>query len=432
MKQPDVTVVIPTRDRRASLHRALNALARQHFAASRFEVMVAVDGDADATASYLATLDLPYHLTVVGSLTARGAAAARNEGAAAAQGELLVFLDDDIEAEPGLVGAHVRAHHDGAHVTVGYLRPVLAGGQDGFFAAALRGWWEAMFETMRRAGHRYWFRDLLTGNCAISAALFERLGRFDADLLCHEDYEFGVRAIGAGAVMRFVEEAGGAHHESTTLRRAFERKREEGRADVAMLRKHPDLVPSLPLGTFDQYAMKVQRLLRRLVFERPQAGRLLASALTRSLPVLESGRFRGRWRRRLYDVLTYWYWQGVADRLPSSAHYAAFIDDCRARSAWAPMTLEVDLRNGLELVAAQIDRRRPHGLRVMFNGERVGEITPVPGAEGLTGQHMKASLAQELAGPLVAALGRTGVIPLDSTTGVATATGPLPSDTLRL
>ena len=217
----------------------------------------------------------------------------------------------------------------------------------------------------------------------MSAALFQRVGSFDAAFACHEDYELGVRLIDEGAGMRFVESAQGVHHERTTLHRAFARKRDEGRADILMLEKHPELVPALPLGVFERHATRAQRLLRRLNFERPAVGRVLASVMARSLPALEYARLRGRWMRRLHDLLSYWYWNGVTARLHNFEAYSAFLEGCRSRSSWSPLTQEVDLSNGLELVMAQVDRRRPAGLRVTLKGTRLGEIPPMPGAEGL-------------------------------------------------
>jgi glycosyltransferase involved in cell wall biosynthesis len=422
MTSADVAIVIPTRDRRVALERTLRALAHQHFSPSRFEVVVALDGPDQGSAGHLLGLGLPYRVSVVSSDAPHGAASARNQGAAAARGDVLLFLDDDIEADPDLVGAHVRAQREGLHVTIGYLPTAFDDSVRGFFRAALRASWESKFAAMRHTGHRYWFRDLLTGNCAMPAALFARLGGFDAAFSCHEDYEFGVRVIAHGSPMAFVEAARGTHHDRTTLARAFARRRDEGRADVLMLEKHPGIEPSLPLGSFERHANRMQHLLRRLNFERPAVGRLLASALTRTMPALEYARLRGRWMRRLRDVLSYWYWNGVTARLHSAGAFAAFVAECRARSTWSPLTLEVDLGNGLELVMAQIDRRRPAGLRVTLKGETVGEIAPVPGAEGLTGRHLKAALSHEMSAPLLAALGETGTIGLR----------PLPPDSIRL
>ncbi len=443
MKHVDVSVVIPTRDRPAELARTLRALARQRCSPSSYEVVVSVDGgaaDAPAAgadtgrrwaASHLPGLDLPYPLIVVGSEECRGAAAARNLGASSARGDVLLFLDDDIEADPGLIAAHVAAQHEGAHVTIGYLPPCFEDVPRDFFRIVLRRWWEAMFAAMRQPGHRYWFRDLLTGNCAMPASLFARLGGFDPDFRCHEDYEFAVRAIATGAVLRFVEAARGSHHERTTLERTLARKRDEGRADVLMVRKHPELVPSLPLGIFERVATRRQHLLRRLLFERPAAGRFLVLLTMRALTVLEAGRFRGRWEHRVTDLLHYWYWRGIADEVPTLPAVEALLAGCRSRSEWSPAMLEVDLAHGLDLSVAHVDRHRPDGLRVMLGGVRIGEIAPVPGAERLAGQHLRAALARELAGPFLEGLARSGAIPLEVREGVPVATGTIPADTIH-
>jgi hypothetical protein len=121
----------------------------------------------------------------------------------------------------------------------------------------------------------------------------------------------------------------------------------------------------------------------------------------------------------------------VTARLPTFDAYRTFIQGCRSRSTWSPLTLEIDLANGLELVMAQIDRRRPAGLRVMMKGVRVGEIPPVPGAEALAGRHLKAALATELAGPLLAALGETGAIGVTAGEDGLEATRPLPTEARR-
>jgi len=45
-------------------------------------------------------------------VSCRSAAIARNTGAAIATGQLLLFLDDDIEALPPLVESHARVHRE--------------------------------------------------------------------------------------------------------------------------------------------------------------------------------------------------------------------------------------------------------------------------------------------------------------------------------
>jgi GT2 family glycosyltransferase len=426
----DISVVVPTHNRRQSLLRTLGALARQDYPASRFEVIVAVDGSSDGTITSLAGARLPFSLQVVTVDAPRGAAAARNLGARAAQGDLLLFLDDDIEATPGLLTAHARAHDQGAQVGTGYLRTVGAPEID-FFQIALRGWWEAMFASMRRAGHRYDFRDVLTGNCAIDARLFRTIGGFDERFRCHEDYEFGVRTVAAPAEVRFVEDAVATHHECTTLSRSLWRKREEGRADVQMIRTHPHLVAALPLGVFEQYATRTQSLVRRLAFGRPAAGRVVAAIFTRALRVFEAARLRGRWQRRLHDLLQYSYWCGVSDAVGSFGEFERLRAECRSLPGRRSDSLDVDLALGLAASMRLVDGRRPDALEVRYRSERVGAIPASPGAERLKGAHLQAALARELAGPLVLALGRAGVIAVQTRENVIT-TGAVPVDALAL
>jgi glycosyltransferase involved in cell wall biosynthesis len=99
--EPEVAVVVPTRDRPASLGRCLAALEEQRFPAA-YEVVV-VD-DASAERSSIAEVVSRYpHARVVGADGA-GPAAARNRGARAARGRFVLFTDDDCEPAPDWLG----------------------------------------------------------------------------------------------------------------------------------------------------------------------------------------------------------------------------------------------------------------------------------------------------------------------------------------
>jgi glycosyltransferase involved in cell wall biosynthesis len=89
---PEVTVVIPTRNRRAFVGIAVaDALAQEDV---DLEVVVVDDGSTEPDA--VAGLDeLDPRLRVVRSPTHRGVAAARNTGIAHARGKWIAFLDDD-------------------------------------------------------------------------------------------------------------------------------------------------------------------------------------------------------------------------------------------------------------------------------------------------------------------------------------------------
>jgi glycosyltransferase involved in cell wall biosynthesis len=91
--RPEVTVVIPTRNRwplfsRTALRAALGQEQVDH------EIVVVDDGSTDGTAERLAGLREP-RLRVIRHDTARGVSRARNAGIEAARGEWVAFLDDD-------------------------------------------------------------------------------------------------------------------------------------------------------------------------------------------------------------------------------------------------------------------------------------------------------------------------------------------------
>jgi hypothetical protein len=90
--RPDVTIVVPTRDRRVLLTVAVtSALAQEDVGV---EVLVMDDGSGDGTPEAMAALG-DARVRCVTSPTSRGASAARNAGLELAQSPWVSFLDDD-------------------------------------------------------------------------------------------------------------------------------------------------------------------------------------------------------------------------------------------------------------------------------------------------------------------------------------------------
>ena len=101
-----VSVVVPFYEAKEDLDLVLTALALQDFPSSRLQVVVADDGSAQPPSLDAAgTLDVRY---VRQDDRGFRAAAARNLGAAAADGDLLLFLDADTVPTPGYVAAMAR------------------------------------------------------------------------------------------------------------------------------------------------------------------------------------------------------------------------------------------------------------------------------------------------------------------------------------
>jgi glycosyltransferase involved in cell wall biosynthesis len=89
---PEVTVVIPTRDRRELLLQTLRSVLWQRDV--DFECIVVDDGSSDDTASAVEGLGDP-RIRLVRHETSHGVSAARNRGIDEARGEWIAFLDDD-------------------------------------------------------------------------------------------------------------------------------------------------------------------------------------------------------------------------------------------------------------------------------------------------------------------------------------------------
>jgi glycosyltransferase involved in cell wall biosynthesis len=151
MKQPVLSVVIPTRDRRGVLMTTLRALAAQRDVKGPLEVIVADDGSTDGSAELVrGSVFEAFDLKVL-RLQARGPAHARNRGIEAATAPRVLLLGDDTIPVKGTAAAHL----------------VMAGGRE--VAVQGRIDWDPqqpvteVMAFLAPAGPQFWFRDLING-----------------------------------------------------------------------------------------------------------------------------------------------------------------------------------------------------------------------------------------------------------------------------
>lgn len=104
------SLVVRTRDQWSRLRLVLASVEGQD---RLDEVVVVDDGSTDGTWDKLAEWPCPLPLVTLRNAVSIGQAATWNAGAAAASGDLLIFLDGDTLAGPGLVAAHARTHAAG-------------------------------------------------------------------------------------------------------------------------------------------------------------------------------------------------------------------------------------------------------------------------------------------------------------------------------
>jgi glycosyltransferase involved in cell wall biosynthesis len=188
-RRPDVSIVIPTRNRWPILSQTLAGALRQTDV--RHEVIVVDDGSTDETPDRLAGLLEP-RVRTVRHETSRHVAAARNSGIAAAHGEWIAFLDDDDLWAPSKLRAQLEVaavHNAGfawcSGVVINEERAVTetwkAPDPADILPRLLRGNWMP-------AG---------ASNVIARAELVRRLGGFDEKLRHFADWDLWIRLAAA-------------------------------------------------------------------------------------------------------------------------------------------------------------------------------------------------------------------------------------------
>lgn len=230
-----LSVVIPTYNRRERLSRVLTALERQTTPTAEFEVVVVDDGSSDGTAAWLEQRTCPYQLRVLRQSNG-GPARARNAGVALADGEIVLFIDDDVEPVPELISEHLRMHAAESNIVV--IGPLASlPHYDQPWVAWEQAKVEAQYRAMERGDWLPTFRQFWTGNASLARVHILDAGGFDPTFLRAEDVELGVRLKARGLGFRFNPKARGLHFAERSLA-SWERVHESyGKAEVEIFGK---------------------------------------------------------------------------------------------------------------------------------------------------------------------------------------------------
>jgi len=320
LSHPSCSVVIPSYNRRRELEMVLWGLCRQTVLAGSFEVIVVLDGATDDSADMLREWeasgrlgDLRWALKKNG-----GPAAARNVGALMARAGILIFLDDDVVPEPGMVEAHLWHYRDGRPVAVLGDYSVVRDRDDSIYRMDLWAWWEDLFHRRALSGHKPCFRDFCTGNVSVRREDFFLAGGFDVAFhgVGREDYDLGYRLINAGVEVVSDRGAKALHFHKTRMSATGVIKAtvHDAHGDVLLWKKYPELRHGLFMG---HCPAGVKSILQTLAMDMPRAGDLAIWPL--KLLLLASDRIKA-WRLRaiLFDWLRdYGYWRGVGDMVGS-------------------------------------------------------------------------------------------------------------------
>jgi GT2 family glycosyltransferase len=209
---PFVSIIIPTYSRQQQVLECLEVVSRSDYPPNRFEVIVVDDGSKPPLGDLEALFRGRITVTVLRQRRT-GPAAARNAGAALAQGEFLAFTDDDCLPETGWLRAlATRLAAEGNCVVGGRT---INGLPDNAFAAASQEVIDVVYSYFNRDAERSRF--FASNNMAVSARSFRASGGFDPTLTTSEDREFCDRWLHRGGTMVFVPNAVVVHMHHLTF-----------------------------------------------------------------------------------------------------------------------------------------------------------------------------------------------------------------------
>jgi len=194
----EISVVVPTYNRRDTVMRTLQTLFAQSLAPSRFEVVVVVDGSVDGTADALKALHPACGFQIVEQEN-RGLAGARNTGYRAARAGLVLFLDDDMLCDPGLVQAHLHAYQ-GTDSIATFGAIFLSPDSPPSLAAECfkRELGASHLQRRSNPNLKLKLRECIFSNSSIPRRRLDELGGFDENFRMREDLEFGIRLFQTG------------------------------------------------------------------------------------------------------------------------------------------------------------------------------------------------------------------------------------------
>lgn len=259
MSAPRISVVIRSFLGEQRLPRTLTALEGTQVEGG-FEVIIVDDGSPDETRRVAAAFEKSLPLRVVSHATNLGRAAAGNTGFREAGGRIVLILDDDMKADPGLVRRHAEAHEsaEGAVGAIGRIEQEGLDARDPFHAFLLKE--EKARRARLLAASEISFGDVWTGQFSIEREAAEAAGLFDPEMRGYglEDVEFGYRLALRGVRFVYLDDAVSHHAAYVESLQAYCERHASvgemaaylvGRYDTDSMRRYLRVDPPEPAGS---------------------------------------------------------------------------------------------------------------------------------------------------------------------------------------
>ncbi|MEW6600142.1 MAG: glycosyltransferase [Nitrospirota bacterium] len=227
-----VSVIIPAYNAEKTIGRCLNALSNQDYS-GEYEIIVVDDGSTDSTSEIVAQFKKTKLLKQKNS----GPAAARNRGASAAGGEIILFTDADCAAESDWITEMLRPFH--ANRDVVGVKGAYKTRQKEITARFVQLEYEDKYSYMLRDK----FIDFIdTYSAGFIKDIFLEMKGYDTSfpVACAEDVELSYRMSNKGHKMVFNPDAVVYHTHPDSLPGYLKKKYKFAYWRMLALKKNPD------------------------------------------------------------------------------------------------------------------------------------------------------------------------------------------------
>jgi GT2 family glycosyltransferase len=330
---PLVSVILPTYNRLNQLKHVLAGLEQQTYPLDQFEVVVVSDGSTDGTSEYLRSIETPLKLKPLFQEN-QGVAATRNHGVQHAQGEIVLFIDDDVVPTSQLMVEHLRTHEKlGANVVV--IGPMLP--PPDFRLSAWVQWGQErlgeQYEAMITGQWEATARQFYTGNTSLARGIMLEHGGFDPQFRRAEDVELAYRLHEHGIRFFFCPKAIGYHYEERSFQSWLAIPYAYGRNDVIFTYQKGNawLLPKI----FQEFHTRhsFTRALVSLCLGRPTLIKLVTITMKQMMETSYNLRLPVLPRVACSTLFNLYHYQGIIDELGSPQ---LFFDGIRGKPIASP------------------------------------------------------------------------------------------------
>ena len=235
--KPAVSVIVPCRNERDQVDTSLRSILAQESPTGDFEVIIADGLSDDGTHEVLKELEREDSRLRIIDNPGRIVATGLNSAIRLARGDVIVRMDTHTRYAPDYLRQCVAVLKETGADNVG--GPWVAEGQ-GLISQAIAAAFQSPFSVGGARGHKPYYEgplDTVYLGCW-PREIFDRIGRFDEDLVRNQDDEFNLRILKAGGRIWQSPRIRSWYTPRESLRLLFQQQRQYGYWKVRVIQKH--------------------------------------------------------------------------------------------------------------------------------------------------------------------------------------------------